>query len=121
MRTKIFAVAVVALGLLVGGIALAFTLTGSKAQADPPPAAPEQPVAVAGCCVTGDCCCPGQGSCCAPAAKAKAKTAAVKKAASCCLTGDCCCPGHGACCAAATDAKECCAAKGEKHDNCYEK
>ena len=56
-----------------------------------------------GCCVTGDCCCPGQGSCCDPNAKAKAKLNTAKKSAKkgfgCCVTGNCCCPGKGSCCA----------------------
>jgi hypothetical protein len=69
---------------------------------------PEQAL---GCCVTGDCCCPGQGSCCDPGAKAKETTVTATKAIGCCVTGNCCCPGQGSCCATAmvgTEAKDCC-------------
>ena len=127
MRTKLFAIAV--LGLIAGGTALAFTLTGKTAQADTQTvAAPVQADEAAGCCVTGDCCCPGQGACCDPAAKAKATaTTGVKKAAGCCATGNCCCPGQGSCCAATAtpsakaEVKACCAAKTEKAGGCCEK
>lgn len=69
-----------------------------------------------GCCVTGDCCCPGEGSCCDPTAKANAKlsTKTAKKGFGCCVTGDCCCPGQGSCCADFTvkvEVKGCCAKK----------
>jgi hypothetical protein len=79
------------------------------------------------CCLTGDCCCPGQGDCCDPAAKAKATASGVKyvkKAGpGCCVTGDCCCPGQGLCCApvaVTTESKSCCSAKREakKADCC---
>ena len=129
MRTKLFAIAV--LGLIAGGTALAFTLTGKTAQADTQTvAAPVQADEAAGCCVTGDCCCPGQGACCDPAAKAKATattTKSVKAGAGCCTTGDCCCPGQGSCCAATAtpsakaEVKACCAAKTEKAGGCCEK
>lgn len=115
MRTKLIALAV--LGLIAGGTAVAFTLTGKTAHADAPAATAEVQAANAfGCCVTGDCCCPGQGACCDPALKAKATaTGSVKKGESCCLTGNCCCPGQGSCCADFTQAKAgdkaCCAAK----------
>ena len=118
MRTKLLALAV--LGLIAGGTALAITLTGRTAQADTPTvAAPAQAIEAAGCCVTGDCCCPGQGACCDPAAKAKAATTtkSVKTGAGCCATGDCCCPGQGSCCAdtatvgAKPESKACCVAK----------
>jgi hypothetical protein len=111
MRIKMFVVVIVAVGLLAAG-AVAFNLTGSRAKADAPPAVNQEPaVAAAGCCETGDCCCPGAGLCCDPAAKAKAKSPTAVKAASCCETGDCCCPGQGSCCAPATaakDGKNCC-------------
>lgn len=123
MRTKLLAIAV--LGLLAGGTALAFTLTGKTAQADTETvAAPVQAVEAFGCCVTGDCCCPGQGACCDPAARAKA-TSSVKKAAGCCATGNCCCPGQGSCCGdrtqVTTEAKTCCAAKTESSGDRCEK
>ena len=73
-----------------------------------------------GCCATGNCCCPGQGSCCAnsnakttlqtkkaccvKAKSATAQTAAVAKSNSSCVTGNCCCPGKGSCCASAKTA-----------------
>ena len=124
MRIKMYALAVAAVGLIAGGTALAFTLAG-KAQADAPAVAAEAQAANAfGCCVTGDCCCPGQGACCDPAAKAKATaTTGVKKAAGCCVTGNCCCPGQGACCADLTkaEAKACCTVKAEKQGNCCAK
>ena len=105
MRIKIAVGVVMVLALLAAGVTLTYALTGSKAKADTPPVVNTEPAnEVAGCCVTGDCCCPGQGSYCDPAAKAKAATAV--KAASCCLTGDCCCPGHGSCCAPA--GADCC-------------
>ena len=126
MRTKLLALAV--LGLIAGGTALAVTLTGKTAQADTRTVAdPVQAVEAAGCCVTGDCCCPGQGACCDPAAKAKATTKSVKAGAGCCATGNCCCPGQGSCCAgtapasAKPEVKACCAAKTEKTGGCCEK
>ena len=92
MRTKLIAIAV--LGLIAGGTALAFTLTGKTAQADTQTVpAPVQAVEAAGCCVTGECCCPGQGSCCAGTAMVSAKA----------------------------EAKACCAAKTEKNGDCCEK
>ncbi len=123
MRTKMFALAVAAMGLFAGGTVLAFNLTG-KAQADTPVVATEaQVVDAAGCCVTGDCCCPGQGACCDPAVKVKANTTtAVKKGDGCCVTGNCCCPGQGSCCADLTtvkaDAKVGGTNKGEKKGSC---
>jgi hypothetical protein len=126
MRTKMFALAVVAMGLIAGGTALALTLRRTKAQVDNPPAATEaQALKADGCCVTGDCCCPGEGACCDPVLKAKAKAATtrVKKGAGCCVTGDCCCPGQGSCCADLTkvDAKACCATEAEKKGSCCDK
>jgi hypothetical protein len=97
------------LGLIVAGA----TWASNK------PTAKTEPVSTkaAGCCVTGDCCCPGQGSCCDPTAKAKAPTAikAAKKGAGCCVTGDCCCPGQGDCCwVVKVQAKVCCGLVGKK-------
>ena len=92
MRSKL-SVALL-LGLIVAGAAWAFDK----------PLAKTKPVSTEGfgCCVTGDCCCPGQGSCCDPKAKAKATTSIkiAKTGAGCCATGNCCCPGQGNCCAA---------------------
>jgi hypothetical protein len=93
MRTKYIAGAVVGLGLLIAGGMLAFNLTTGNVRADNTPDAVESD----SCCVTGDCCCPGQGSCCDPA-KRVAGAVKATKGTSCCVTGDCCCPGQGSCC-----------------------
>jgi len=108
MKTKFFALAGLLVALAAGGAAWAFT-GGNPVQAD---AAPVTQVTEAGCCVTGDCCCPGQGSCCDLSKRATADVAkTLKKAASCCSTGNCCCPGAGSCCGAPQDSasgEECC-------------
>lgn len=104
MRTKFFAYAALVVTLVIGGAAWAFTGTDTPAPQDE----------TAGCCVTGDCCCPGQGSCCDPTKRATGDIVkTLKKTANCCSTGNCCCPGAGSCCTATTtevkaDAKECC-------------
>lgn len=104
MRTKYMAALAAVAGLLVAGTALAYTLNTRNVRADDHPAPTVTEVETTNCCLTGDCCCPGQGSCCDPAAKAAAETSGVKyvkkAGAGCCATGDCCCPGRGSCCAA---------------------
>lgn len=122
MRTKYIALAV---GLLVAGTALAFGLN-SRPQANNGTTTEPAVVETDNCCFTGDCCCPGQGSCCDPAAKEKAATSAVKyvknAGAGCCATGNCCCPGQGSCCGALAAAKDeskpkaesCCATETKK-------
>lgn len=109
MRTKYMAGVAAALGLLVAGTALAFHYNGTPTDGTAPEAAV---VETDNCCLTGDCCCPLQGLCCDPDAKAKATPGVkyVKKAgAGCCVTGNCCCPGQGSCCgeAKATEAFTC--------------
>jgi len=98
MRFKLFVALV--LFPIVAGAAWAF---------NKPTANAEQSL---GCCVTGNCCCPGQGSCCDLDARAKEKSVTATKGIGCCVTGNCCCPGQGSCCAAAmvgTESKDCCA------------
>lgn len=122
MRTK-YMIAV-ACGLLVAGTALAFGLTTTSLRAgDHPTATEPATVETDNCCLTGDCCCPGQGACCDPAAKAASSTVRyVKKAgAGCCSTGDCCCPGQGSCCgvtATTDEGKSCHPATTEKKGCC---
>ena len=60
----------------------------------------------AGCCVTGNCCCPGQGACCDVTKRRSQFSATAAAGSSCCQTGNCCCPGAGACCA--TQSHACC-------------
>jgi hypothetical protein len=127
MRTKYIAAACGL--LLVAGTALAFSLATSGVRAGDAPATVEPTTAETdNCCLTGDCCCPGQGSCCDPAAKAAAATSGikyVKKAgAGCCATGNCCCPGQGSCCdlsAVKAEGTSCCSTKAEKKDGCCTK
>lgn len=116
MKTKYMVVAGVLAVLVVGGVAWGFAV---GKPADTPPAAQTEG---AGCCVTGDCCCPGQGSCCDTSKRVSAEVAkTLTKAAGCCSTGQCCCPGQGSCCATSESAKsgekECCATK-SKGDCC---
>ena len=95
MRAKLYALIGLTL-FAVGGAALAYVATG-RAEAAPEPTE-------AGCCVTGDCCCPAQGACCDPAKRVTGEAAkSFVKAESCCATGNCCCPGAGSCCAAPAD------------------
>jgi hypothetical protein len=123
MRIKYIAAAC---GLLVAGTALAFNFATSGVRAGDLPATTETAtVETDNCCLTGDCCCPGQGSCCDPETKAMAATSAVKyvkkAGAGCCATGNCCCPGQGSCCgvaAAKDEGKSCCSSKTEKKDSC---
>lgn len=61
----------------------------------------------ASCCVTGNCCCPGAGSCCDTTKRVKSDNPVATKTAGCCGTGNCCCPGAGSCCAKA-EKKSCC-------------
>jgi hypothetical protein len=98
MRSKLSAALLLA--LLVVGIVWTFTPAAT--------ATPQRAARDPGCCVTGDCCCPGHGDCCDLTVRAKVKVA--RKAPSCCETGDCCCPGHGSCCGASARAKgkSCC-------------
>lgn len=107
MRTKVCAFACL-LAAAAGGAAWAFNGTAGS-HATVPPVAQSGEAEPAGCCVTGDCCCPGQGSCCDLSKRATADEAkSLKKAAGCCSTGNCCCPGAGFCCATseAAPAKE---------------
>lgn len=95
---------------------LALLAVGAAWAAAPAPKAEQASAARFGCCVTGDCCCPAHGACCATDGKAKvAKDAkAARKGSGCCLTGECCCPGRGDCCAtvkAETKARGCCGGK----------
>ena len=127
MRTKYIAVAC---GLLIAGTALAFNFNsnGVRAGDSTPPAPTTSETATVetdNCCLTGDCCCPGQGDCCDPAVKAKAATSGVKyvkkAGAGCCATGNCCCPGQGSCCdlsAVKAEATSCCSEKAEKKSCC---
>jgi hypothetical protein len=101
MKTKMFAALAVAVAVAAGGAAWAFTESSQPVLPNEPT---QQPTAVAavGCCVTGDCCCPGQGSCCDPALRVTGEAAkSLNRAVSCCSTGACCCPGSGSCCAPA--------------------
>ena len=124
MRTKY--IIAIACGLLVAGTALAFGLTTNGVRgSDSSSTVETTTVETDNCCLTGDCCCPGQGSCCDPALKAKAAASVVKytkkAGAGCCATGNCCCPGQGSCCAAAvekTEGMSCCSEKSEKKSCC---
>lgn len=109
MKTKFLAAAGLVAALTAGGAAWAFS-GGTPA---PVEGVPTVLAADADCCVTGACCCPGQGACCDLSKRATAAVAkTLKKADGCCATGDCCCPGAGACCAAspvrASADGECC-------------
>jgi hypothetical protein len=121
MRTKYLAGIIAALA--VAGTALAYTMNNSvsKATFSPTTTAETNPVETDNCCLTGDCCCPGQGLCCDSAAKAQANDSGIKyvkkSGAGCCVTGDCCCPGQGLCCAVDEkngDGKSCCQSKAKK-------
>ncbi|MFO0800558.1 MAG: hypothetical protein U0804_24075 [Gemmataceae bacterium] len=110
-----------ALVLTVAGVAWGYGASAATKNTDNPPATVETD----NCCLTGDCCCPGQGACCDPAAKAASATSGVKyvkkAGAGCCSTGNCCCPGQGACCgvtAATDDGKSCPTATTEKKGCC---
>lgn len=109
MRTKVLSFAVLVVALAAGGAAFAFNgFAFNGSDATPAVAATE----VAGCCATGDCCCPGQGSCCDLTKQATGDSAkGLKKAVSCCSTGDCCCPGAGSCCAASNATVPACCKK----------
>lgn len=124
MRTKHIALA---FGLLIAGAALAVGLgTSSLRAGDHETTAEKATVETESCCLTGDCCCPGQGECCDKEVKAKAATSTVKyvkkEGAGCCFTGNCCCPGKGSCCggtaAAADEGTPCCSGKPEKKTCC---
>jgi hypothetical protein len=100
MRAKLYVLVGVVV-LMAAGAAWAYSVSG---QTVPAPDVPAPEATVAGCCETGDCCCPGAGNCCDPAKRVSADVAkALRKAESCCVTGDCCCPGAGSCCAAPAD------------------
>lgn len=126
MRTKLFAILGLAAACLFSGAT--WSLSGT-AKFDGPATpisvtaeASEADAAALSCCVTGDCCCPGQGDCCDLTVRAKNVSAPkpAKRGGGCCVTGNCCCPGQGSCCAAKTEAtatKGCCAAK-EKKEGC---
>ena len=110
-----------ALVLTVAGVAWGFGASAATKNTDNPAATVETD----NCCLTGDCCCPGQGACCDPAVKAASATSGVKyvkkAGAGCCSTGNCCCPGQGACCgvtAATDEAKSCPTATTEKKGCC---
>lgn len=108
MKPRLFAAPAVGVAVAAGGAAWAFTGSGR-----PVPITEPAPLPAAGCCVTGDCCRPGQGSCCDPALRVTGEAAkSLPRAASCCSTGTCCCPGAGSCCAPAaatpTDLKPAC-------------
>jgi hypothetical protein len=105
MRSKVFVGLALVVGLAAGGVAWGFSGSANRDEAAP---AIQQEVATpaAGCCITGDCCCPGQGACCDVSVRAKVTTVVAKKATSCCVTGDCCCPGRGACCATSSVSAE---------------
>jgi hypothetical protein len=109
MRTKVLSVAALLVALVAGGAALAFNgFTSAESNAAPIATT----IDAAGCCVTGDCCCPGAGSCCDLTKRATGDSAKdLKKAENCCSTGNCCCPGAGSCCAETTAAKPACCQK----------
>jgi hypothetical protein len=125
MKIKYIAVA---FGLLIAGTALAVGLSTTSLRAgDKTTTTETATVETDNCCLTGDCCCPGQGDCCDPELKAKAASSTVKyvkkAGAGCCSTGNCCCPGQGSCCGVAATAatgeeKSCCSAKTEKKGCC---
>ncbi len=101
MRTKMFsALAVLTVSAACGA---AWAFAGPTFNAPTPVTTESQPQVAEtayGCCVTGDCCCPGAGSCCDPALRVTGEAAkSLKRAAGCCSTGNCCCPGAGSCCA----------------------
>src|SRR5262245_37089804 len=84
-------------------VALMLALTAAGTAWAAAPATKAKPADRSGCCVTGDCCCPGQGDCCATnKRKAEAKTrgcgccGSKAKAKACCKM---------ACCAASEDQK----------------
>lgn len=66
-----------------------------------------------GCCVTGNCCCPGKGACCDLTQRKPQSELTGVTTESCCLTGNCCCPGKGSCCAKpdAAGTTSCCSTK----------
>lgn len=110
-----------ALVLTVAGVAWGYGASAASKNTDISAATVETD----NCCLTGDCCCPGQGACCDPAVKAASATSGVKyvkkAGAGCCSTGNCCCPGQGACCgvtAATDEAKSCPTATTEKKGCC---
>jgi hypothetical protein len=112
MRFKLYVA--IMLGVIVTGAAWAITKPTAIAE----PASTEG----FGCCVTGDCCCPGQGDCCgivnvkveakgccskaegkkvdccSTTAKTTNYEAVAVKVGGCCETGNCCCPLAGLCC-----------------------
>jgi hypothetical protein len=129
MRTK-YIVAALVVAASVAGTAWAFNTTKNAQVIDgqAPVASTEvKTIETDNCCLTGDCCCPGQGACCDLTAKAKAATSGVKyvkkAGAGCCATGNCCCPGAGSCCASSatsTEGKSCCSDKANKKECCKE-
>ena len=108
MRKNVCAFACLLVALAAGGAAWAFSGTAAGDTATLVVQSSE--AEVVGCCVTGDCCCPGQGTCCDLTKRATAEATKSLKKAGCCSTGNCCCPGAGSCCATseAVPAKECC-------------
>jgi hypothetical protein len=104
MRAKLIALTALVLSIAAGA-AWAYSTTSQPA---PEPTE-------AGCCVTGDCCCPGQGACCDHEKRAAPDVAnSLVKSESCCQTGNCCCPGAGSCCPASPADEFVCPVTGEK-------
>jgi hypothetical protein len=98
MRAKIYVLAGVVL-MAAAGAAWAYSVSNRAAPAADSPVPSD--AATLGCCETGDCCCPGQGSCCDQTQRLSPEVVkSLKRSESCCETGNCCCPGAGSCCAA---------------------